>query len=305
MAPDHATAAADALGVTMAPDGRGPEGAYVDVLGLDYHVLEFGGPAARHDAPPTVLLHGGGPGCTGWTDFGPVAPYFAADRRTLLVDLLQYGRSAKPAIDGPMWDFHAKHLIALFDALALDAPDVVCNSWGGTMAICLAAQHPDRVRRLVVTGSMPLFHGPMGPLLDRSTRGRLARLEYYGGEGPTAEKMRHLMARFEWYDADAVPETTVALRYRQSLEPDEIACGQVPANRGQWQELGEHLGRIECPTLFLWGMYDAFLTPDYALMLASRVPAGNLHVMDHAGHHLQEERPADYHRVASAFLEDR
>ena len=297
MPTDHAAAAAGALGVTMPADGRGPEGRFVEVLGSAYHLLEFG------DGPPTVLLHGGGPGCTGWTDFGPVVPAFAAHRRTILVDLLQYGRSAKPAIEGPMWDFHAKHLVGLFDALGLDAPDVVCNSWGGTMAICLAAHHPDRVRSLVVTGSMPLFHGPTSPLLDRSTRGRIARQEYYGADGPTPEKMRSLIARFEWYDAEAVPETTVQLRYRQSLEADEIACGQVPANRGEWQELSAELGLVVCPTLFLWGMYDAFLTPDYALMLASRVGAGNLFVMDHAGHHLQEERPADYHRVAAAFLE--
>ncbi len=42
-------------------------------------------------------------------------------------------------------------------------------------------------------------------------------------------------------------------------------------------------------------MYDAFLTPDYTLMLASMVERGNLHVMDRAAHHLQEERPTEYH----------
>ena len=297
MPPDFAAASAEQLGVAMAPDGRGPEGRYVEALGHWYHVLEFG------DGSPTVFLHGGGPGCTGWTDFGPVAPHFAAHRRVVLVDLLQYGRSDKPSIEGPMWDFHAQHLVALFDALELDAPDVVCNSWGGTMAMCLAADTPGRVRSLVVTGSMPVFHGPMSPLLDRSFRGRIAREEYFQDDGPTLDKMRHLMARFEWFDADAVPATTVQLRYTQSLDPDEITCGQVPANRGEWQDLSGHLPRIKCPTLFAWGMYDAFLTPDYALMLASRVPQGNLAVVDRAAHHLQEERPAEYHALVSAFLE--
>jgi 2-hydroxy-6-oxonona-2,4-dienedioate hydrolase len=280
----------------LRPDGRGPEGRYVEADGLRYHLIELGA------GPPLVFLHGGGPGCTGWTDFGPVAPRFAHDRRVILVDLLQYGRSDKPAIAGPMWDFHATHLLALFDALGLDRPDLVCNSWGGTQALCLAADHPSRVGRLVITGSMPVFHGPMSPLLDRSRRGRIAREEYYGGAGPSWEKMRHLMARFEWFDADAIPEATVDLRYRQSLDPDEVACGQVPANRGEWQDLSGHLPRVVAPTLFVWGMYDAFLTPDYALMLASGMERGNLFVMDRAGHHLQEERPAEYHAVVAAFL---
>lgn len=294
---DHDVAATEALGVAMHADGRGPEGRYADALGECYHLLEFG------TGRPTVFLHGGGPGCTGWTDFGPVAPLFAADRRVILVDLLQYGRSSKPSIRESMWDFHARHLVALFDALGLDAPDVVCNSWGGTQAICLAADHPDRVGRLVITGSMPLFRGPTSPLLDRSRRGRIAREEYYGGDGPSLAKMRHLMSRFEWYDEAAVPASTVALRYAQSLEADEIACGQVPANRGEWQDLSGHIGRVQSPVLFMWGMYDAFLTPDYALMLASMVDRGNLYVMDRASHHMQEERPHDYHAAVAAFLD--
>jgi pimeloyl-ACP methyl ester carboxylesterase len=221
----------------------------------------------------------------------------------VLVDLLQYGRSAKPAIKGPMWDFHARALRSLLDALEIPRADLVCNSWGGTQALCLAAMHPERVGSLVVTGSMPVFYGPLAPLPERAARGRNARLRYYGDGGPTREKMRELMASLEWYDADAIPELTIDLRYRQSLEPDEISCGQVPENRGEWQDLSDELRRVEAPTLFLWGMYDAFLTPDYPLMLANMVPRGSLFVMDHASHHLQEERPEEYAAIALAFLD--
>ena len=68
--------------------------------GNGYHVVTLEGPAVMSDVP-TVFLHGGGPGCTGWSDFGPVAPLFAQDRPVHLVDLLQYGRSDKHAIEGP------------------------------------------------------------------------------------------------------------------------------------------------------------------------------------------------------------
>ena len=289
--------AASVLGVTMLPDGRGPQGRYVDAAGQTYHVMEFG------SGPATVFLHGGGPGCTAWTDFGQVAALFSSHRTVVLVDLLQYGRSAKPAITGPMWDFHAHHLNALLDALGLERPDLVCNSWGGTMALRLAAVHPGRVGSLVVTGSMPVFHGPLGPLLDRSRRGRLVREQYYGGEGPTRAKMRELMATFEWYDGAAIPDATLDIRYTQSLEADEIRCGQSPSDRGAWQDLSGDLGLIDAPTLFMWGMFDGFLTPDYPLMCANLVARGNLHVMDRVSHHLQEEAPEAYHRVVAAFLD--
>jgi 2-hydroxy-6-oxonona-2,4-dienedioate hydrolase len=111
------------------------------------------------------------------------------------------------------------------------------------------------------------------------------------------------MARLEWYDGSAIPESTLDLRYRQSLDPEEMAlAARSDSPRGEWQDLTDRLGRIQAPVLFCWGMYDAFLTPDYPLMLARMVPRGQLYVMDRAAHHLQEERPHDYYTVVSGFL---
>jgi pimeloyl-ACP methyl ester carboxylesterase len=274
-----------------------PEGAYADADGVSYHYVEMGA------GPPTVFLHGGGPGCTGWSDFGQVVPLFAADRRCFLVDILQYGKSAKPVIKGPMWDFHAAKTVALLDSLGVARADFVCNSWGGTIALNLAANYPDRVGSLVITGSMPVFHGPLAPLPEHGRRGRNARDRYYGGTGPSWQKMRELIARLEWYDPDGVPDGTVTLRYEQSLDPEEIALAGASDNpRGDWQDLGDVLGRIMAPTLFLWGMYDAFLTPDYPLMLARMIPKGNLHIMSRVSHHPQEEQPYNYYSVVTGFL---
>jgi pimeloyl-ACP methyl ester carboxylesterase len=277
-----------------------PEGSLVAADDVRYHLIELG------SGDPTVFLHGGGPGCTAWTDFGPVAPLFAADRRCYLVDILQYGKSDKCVITGPMWDFHAAKTVALLDTLGIERADFICNSWGGTIALNLAAKYPDRVRSLVVTGSMPVFHGPLAPLPERSRRGRNARDTYYGGSGPTWAKMRELMARLEWFDPDAIPDATVTMRHEQSLDPAEQALAAASDNpRGDWQDLSAELGRIAAPVLFAWGMYDAFLTPDYPLMLARMVPCGQLYVMDRASHHLQEERPYDYYALVTGFLNQR
>ncbi len=278
--------------------GPKPTGTDAAAAGHQFHLITDG-PQTK----PTVFLHGGGPGCTGWTDFGPVLPLFAADRHSVLVDLLQYGESDKPAIRGPVWDFHAASLLALLDELGLDQPDIVCNSWGGTAAIRLASLHPERVRSLVITGSMPVFYGPLAPLPERTRRGRNARDIYYGGEGPTWAKMRELIARLEWYDADLIPDETVDLRFEQSMNPDEVRLGNAHGERGTFQDLTADVRGLAVPVLFAWGMYDAFLTPDYPLMLASMAPYGSLHVMDRVSHHLQEERPGEYHAVVSGWLD--
>ncbi|MFG1677930.1 alpha/beta fold hydrolase [Micromonospora sp. NPDC049282] len=283
--------------LTSPAAGPVPESHFVEADGVTFHFHDLG------SGPDTIFLHGGGPGCTGWSDFGPVVPYFAKSRRCVLQDILQYGRSDKCRITGPMWDFHAAKTVAFMDALKIERADFICNSWGGTIALALAAYYPDRVRSLVVTGSMPVFYGPLAPLPERGHRGRAARDVYYGGEGPTREKLRQLITRLEWYDADRLPEQTLDIRYEQSLDPGERELAAMSDSpRGDWQDLTEQLGRIQAPTLFIWGREDAFLTPDYPLMLSRMVPRGNLHVMDHVSHHLQEERPGAYHAVVEGFL---
>jgi pimeloyl-ACP methyl ester carboxylesterase len=278
--------------------GPAPESRFATADGVAYHYHDLGG------GSPAIFLHGGGPGCTAWSDFGPVAPHFAASRRCLLVDILQYGKSEKCRISGPMWDFHAAKTVALMDELGVERADFICNSWGGTIALDLAALYPDRVRSLVITGSMPVFYGPLAPLPEQGRRGRNARDAYYGGDGPTREKMRALITRLEWFDPERLPEETVEMRYTQSLDPGERELAAMSdAPRGEWQDLTDALGRIRAPTLFIWGREDAFLTPDYPLMLSRMLPRGNLHVMDHVSHHLQEERPRAFHAVVDGFLD--
>jgi len=275
-----------------------PAGRFIEVDGRAYYLIELG------SGVPLLFLHGGGPGCTAWSDFGVVAPLFARDRRCILPDLLQYGRSDKSTISGPMWNFHAHSVAGLLDALKIERIDIVCNSWGGTIALCLAAHFPQRVRSLTITGSMPVFYGPLAPLPEGGRRGRNARDVYYGGDGPTVEKMRQLITRLEWFNSKLLPQETVEARFRQSLDAGEMAlAARSDDPRGQWQDLTSELGRVQCPTLFCWGMHDAFLQPDYALMLTRMVQRGQLHVLDACSHHLQEERPEHYYSIVRSFLE--
>ena len=111
---------------------------------------------------PLVMLHGGGPGASAWSNFGPALPHFAAHFRTLLVDQPGFGASDKPEVVGNYYRHAADHVVQLLDELGIARVHLLGNSLGGGTAMRLALTHPDRVGRLVLMGpgglSLNLFH---------------------------------------------------------------------------------------------------------------------------------------------------
>ncbi|WP_411087315.1 alpha/beta fold hydrolase [Streptomyces sp. 061-3] len=272
-----------------------PSGRWIEVRGLGLHVIELG-----TRGTPTVLLHGGGPGCSAWTDFGAAAGLLAEGRRLILVDLPQYGDSDSPDITEPLFSFHATQLLGLLDALGIGRADFVCQSLGGSVALRLASAHPDRVGRLVVTGSQPIPPSEPNPH-DASLASRI-RGEYYGNGGPSPDKMRALMTRLEWYDPAGPPPETVALRYAYSTSPRALELGTDHSRRGTPEDLTEGLAQVVAPVLLLWGANDPFCGPDYVLALAERLSRVDVSVLGQTSHHPGEERPAHYARLVDAFL---
>lgn len=272
-----------------------PPGRDVDAGGVRLRVAELG------TGRPTVLLHGGGPGCTAWTDFAPVTGRLAAGRRLILVDLPQYGASEAPAVTGPATSFHAARVLDLLDALGVGRADFVCQSLGGSVALALAARHPQRAGRLVVTGSQPV-PAPCGVRSDTALGAR-ARTEYYGGEGPTPEKTRALIGSLEWHDPSGPPETTVRLRYEAATTAAALALSADPARRGVPEDLTTDLPGVRSPVLLLWGEHDPFAGPAYAHALAARLPRADVAVLGRTAHHPAEERPAAYASLAAAHLD--
>lgn len=247
--------------------------------------------------PVVLLLHGGGPGCTSDLDWRTCLPHLPDDRRYLLVDLAQYGESEAGPFDAPVFDYHAACLVELLGELSIDRVDVVAQSLGGSVALNLAALHPDRVGRIVLTGSQPVPSEEPGT----NSAAREARARYYGDGGPTPAKMRELLARLEWYDASRIPEETVLARHAASVTPWALAVADG-SGRGSPQDLSDRLAQVDQPVLWLWGAHDPFASPAYAAEVAALMPRSDVAVLAGTSHHPQEERPYAYGRLASEFL---
>ncbi len=271
-----------------------PQGKHISVGDHQMYVLDIG------SGEPLMVLHGGGPGADGWVDFAPALPYFT-EYRCIIPDLLQYGKSSLPHHSEPIWSFHAKYVDLLMEAMGIESANFVCSSVGGSVALAMAAEYPSRVKRIVLSGSTPTTDfpgrapGEIGPAATWVAN-------YYGGEGPTWQKARDLMAALEYYDPDLVPDETVNIRYKQTIRPDWLEMIATPNARGTPQDLKEVMRQITVPVLLLIGKYDIICPPSYGLYLSEMIQNSEVYVMDRTRHHPEEERPEDYSVIVKGFL---
>jgi pimeloyl-ACP methyl ester carboxylesterase len=127
---------------------------FIDVGGYRIHYYTLG-PA---DGPATVLVHGLGGRSEDWEK---LAPFLAkAGYRVYLPDLPGFGQSDKPEDFSYSVSDEAKTVAGFFDALGLKQVDLGGWSMGGWIVQLVAAQHPDRVRRLMLFDSAGLYVKP-------------------------------------------------------------------------------------------------------------------------------------------------
>ena len=116
---------------------------------------------------PLVMLHGGGPGASSWSNFGSALPGFAQHFRTLLVDQPGFGASDKPEVVGNYFRFAAEAVKDLLDELGIDRIHLLGNSLGGGTAMRMALSHPDRVGRARADGPGGTLAQPVPRRPDR------------------------------------------------------------------------------------------------------------------------------------------
>ena len=132
----------------------GARSSFIDVGEYRIHYYSLG-PA---DGQVAVLVHGLGGRSEDW---GKLAPYLArAGYRVYLPDLPGYGQSDKPTDFSYSIRDEAAVVSGFFDALGLKQVDLGGWSMGGWIVQLVAAEHPERIRKLVLLDSAGLYVKP-------------------------------------------------------------------------------------------------------------------------------------------------
>jgi 4,5:9,10-diseco-3-hydroxy-5,9,17-trioxoandrosta-1(10),2-diene-4-oate hydrolase len=255
--------------------------------------------------PVTVLLHGGGPGASGMSNFGPNLPVFAERFRTLVVDQPGYGKSDKPEVQGNYFTFAADALTALLDELSIEKTHLVGNSLGGGTAVRFALTHPERAGRLVLMAPGGLSLNVFAP---DPTEGVKRLAEFGAPPGPSREKMAAFL-RTLVFDQRLVTDELIDERYAAASEPEALramasmgASFFDPASYEQgllWREAH----RLRHRVLLIWGREDRVNPVDGALVALKMIRRAQLHVFGGCGHWVQLEKAAEFNRLAIEFLE--
>ncbi len=251
----------------------------------------------RGEGFPLMLIHGSGPGVTAWANWRLIMPSLADKRRVIAPDMLGFGYSERPAQPDYRRDVWVEHAVGVLDSLGLEQVDLVGNSFGGGIALALAIKYPQRVRRLVLMGSV----GVSFPL----TRG----LDEVWGYEPSFETMRRLMDTFA-YNRDLVTDELAELRYQASIRPgfQESFAQMFPAPRQRWIDgLASNEADIRAlphETLIVHGREDQVIPLAASLQLAELIPNAQLHVYGHCGHWTQIEHAGRFARLVDDFLSE-
>lgn len=255
------------------------------------------------EGPVLVMLHGGGPGASSWSNFKQNLPGLSQHFRVLLVDQPGYGGSDKPEVSEPFWTYSARAVKNLLDELGIEKAHFVGNSLGGGTTLKFAHDYPDRADRLVLMGP---GGGALSLLSPEPTEGIKLLMDFYAPPGPSREKMDAFI-RIMLYDHSLVTEELVEERYRAATDPETMRGAMNVlagiANRSQEAELWRFLDQVPHRTLLTWGRDDRVLPLDGAFFALKRMPDARLHVFPRCGHWAQLEHLDEFNWLTINFLQ--
>ena len=233
----------------------------------------------RGTGPPVVLVHGlGGTAAAIWKH---LAPQLGDEFTVVTYDLRGAGESACPPGPYSLDDF-VGDLRSLVEQLDLERPALVGHSFGGTIALAYAAEHPAEVSAVAAAG------GPTD-LPDAARQGLRDRAETVEASGMDAV-------------AETVATNGTAPSFRER-RPDElrafvgVLAGSDPAGYAATCraiagfDLSGRLERIEAPVLLLGGDLDGVAPPGAQAETAGRIAGARYVQVPDCGHILPWEKP--------------
>jgi pimeloyl-ACP methyl ester carboxylesterase len=238
--------------------GRNPAaGSYANIRGIKMYYEIYG------KGEPLLLIHGNGGSIK---SFMYQIPYFSAEYQVIAVDSRSQGKSVDTR-DSLSFEMMADDFDALLNELHIDSCCVLGWSDGGINGLLLAIRHPDKVKKLAVTGAN------LWP--DSSA---ISAADYKWG--------------MSYYDTlQKMPQTP---EIANSLKLVKLDCFEPHITT-------EQLKQIKCPSLIIGGDHDIILT-QHTVTIAQSIPGAFLWILPNSSHSTLIDYKDKFNEVVGDFF---
>ena len=253
-----------------APLPGAPAGAtFVDVDGVHVHYRELG------SGPAVVMIHGFGASLESWAG---VAPAVATDHRVIAVDLKGFGWTSRP--EGDYSPAAQAHLVwGVLDKLGVTDVAIVGHSWGTSVALAMAVEHPERTRRVALYDAY-VYDEQVPSFFRWSQKAGLGEILF----GLFYKERIEDRAPLAYYDERWITQPRVERVERDMDKPGTTAAALAAARGHHFAHLHEQLASFTKPVLLLWGANDEVTPVSYGYRLANELHDADLRVYEHCGH---------------------
>jgi pimeloyl-ACP methyl ester carboxylesterase len=243
---------------------------------------------------PLLLLHSVQPGVNGVLEYRNNIDTLSQHFRVIVPDLMGFGKTSLPNYTiTNVSEAYTAHILAFMDVLGLDKAHLAGNSRGGLVAVAVAAQHPERVGRIVL-----LANAGGGVTKEYFEK----QMEAYASFRPTPDQIRTSLAASFYNPERVVPpdlfEQFCANGIVQYSRYD--AVGGLP---NDVPDLRPALAATKHPILYVFGANDQRWPPVHdGLDVFLNTPGAKYYITQDCGHHPQTEKPAEVNPIMTAFL---
>ena len=250
--------------------------------------------------PAVLLIHGLLGYSFSWRFTIPALAQYAT---VYAIDMLGTGFSDRPPNLDCSFKASAERLLRFMDKTGLSSCDLLGTSHGGAVGMMMAAQAPDRIRRLILVDTVNPWSAHGKRLTAFLSNALIAPL--FVNLAPHTPSLHSYYHRRMFGDPRRMPPDSLEGYLKPMRIPGsyQYAIAVTRTWNRDLKELESALPRIaQIPTLLIWGSFDTAVDPASAAHLQQNFKDCRLVMFEGAGHLPYEEVPEEFNRTVIEFL---